>query len=183
MSDLTPTIVSNATDSISAPPSAQRLLAVIGDLAAELRPGLLHAAPPGLDSSLDRDLGFDSLGRVELISRLETRFDVTLPDSAFATAETPRDLLRALAAAGRRGAAPDSGAPVAEDIDTSSGSAADVVEPTQAKTLIDVLQWHAARTPDRVHIRLYGDEGTDGGDTITYGELLSGASAIASDEA
>ena len=48
-------------------------------------------------------LGFDSLGRGELVARIEAAFDVTLPDQVLASAETPRDLLRAvLGAAGRR---------------------------------------------------------------------------------
>lgn len=52
------------------------LLETVRQLAAELRvrPGEEIAAT--LDSSLERDLGFDSLGRVELFARM---FGVSLP--------------------------------------------------------------------------------------------------------
>ena len=42
---------------------AKRLLAVVGDLAHELHPRRRRKFPLDLDRSLDRDLGFDSLGR------------------------------------------------------------------------------------------------------------------------
>ncbi|MEO5338807.1 MAG: acyl carrier protein, partial [Magnetospirillum sp. WYHS-4] len=81
------------------PPSDDaRLLALVGQVAGELHPGR-KAPPPRLDSRLDRDLGFDSLGRVELLARLEREFGAALPEAAFAEAETPRDLLRFLASA------------------------------------------------------------------------------------
>src|SRR3970282_393337 len=53
-------------------------------------------ATVNLDSLLDRDLGFDSLARVELLARIEQAFGVSLPEQALVTAETPRDLLRAV---------------------------------------------------------------------------------------
>ena len=52
----------------------------------------------GLDSSLERELGLDSLARVELVLRLEREFSVSLPEQALASSETPRDLLRFLLA-------------------------------------------------------------------------------------
>ena len=47
-------------------------------------------------SHLDRDLGLGSLERVELLARLETEFNVRLPDQLAAEANTPDDLARAL---------------------------------------------------------------------------------------
>jgi acyl carrier protein len=89
----------------SAPPedasaTPVRLLAAVATLVRETRPG---AAPDiTLDSSLDTDLGLDSLARVELVLRLEKAFAVALPEHALATSETPRDLLRfVLAGSGR----------------------------------------------------------------------------------
>ena len=49
-----------------------------------------------LDSALDRDPGFDSLARVELLVRIEHAFGVQLPDTVLESAETCRDLLAAL---------------------------------------------------------------------------------------
>jgi acyl-CoA synthetase (AMP-forming)/AMP-acid ligase II/acyl carrier protein len=86
------------------------LLELVRRLAAELR-RQSGVAPVSLDSLLDRDLGFDSLARVELLARIEQAFGVSLPEQALVTAETPRDLLRAVqgctsaAGAGRAGAA------------------------------------------------------------------------------
>ncbi len=74
------------------------LLGIVDALAAELRPGR-PPRPARLESQLDRDLGFDSLGRVELIARLEQAFAVTLGERVAVEAETPGDLLRPLATA------------------------------------------------------------------------------------
>ncbi len=49
----------------------------------------------GPDASLERDLGLGSLERVELLSRLETRFRRRAPERTLGEAETPRDLARA----------------------------------------------------------------------------------------
>src|SRR5690349_12874172 len=78
--------------------SSSEILLVTARLAAELRPQR-EITEIGLGSSLDRDLGFDSLARFELVSRIERAFQVTLPESLAADAETPRDLLRAVLAA------------------------------------------------------------------------------------
>src|SRR6185436_483055 len=74
---------------------AGRLLAVVGEVTREARPN--SALPEiALDSSLEKDLGLDSLARVELVLRLEREFATSLPEQALATSETPRDLLRFL---------------------------------------------------------------------------------------
>ena len=55
------------------------LVAAMREIVAELHPHLGARAGVTLDSSLDRDLGLDSLSRMELLSRLERRFGVTIP--------------------------------------------------------------------------------------------------------
>ena len=61
----------------------------------------LHAHSPaaraGLDGSLDRDWGFDSRSRAELLLRVERAFSVHLPGRLLGEAETLRDVLTALA--------------------------------------------------------------------------------------
>ena len=148
-----------------------RLIAVVGDLADELRPGARAAAPVTLDSALDRDLGFDSLGRVELMLRLEKAFDAALPEQTFATAETPRDLLRALSGAGRRR---DAAQP--PDVSTFDLGAAPMA-PFAAATLNDVLAWHADTHPERPHVQFYADDGD--GEVLTYGALKDNAARLA----
>ena len=73
---------------------ADRVLRVVEGVAREARPHLGHHVT--LDSALEKELGLDSLARVELVLRLEREFAVSLPEQALATAETPRDLLRFL---------------------------------------------------------------------------------------
>ena len=117
------------------------MLELVSRLADELHPKGRGAAMVRLDSSLDRDLGIDSLGMVELLHRIEERFNVTLSEQIFVSAETPRDLLRSLAAAGSKGKADMVIAPPSlpsEDVDAS---------PDQAKTLLDVLEWHSFFSP------------------------------------
>jgi len=150
---------------------AEKLLTVVAALAEELHPGQMADRPVTLDSLLDQDLGFDSLGRVELVLRVERTFDVTVPEQTFASMETPRDLLRAVI--GARGARAATAAPVVE----AAGLGAAEVAPPEADTLVAVLDWHAARHPDRPHIRIYSDEGE--GEILTYGALKSEATAVA----
>ena len=47
-----------------------------------------------LDASLERELGIDSLGKVELFHRIEQAFFVHLPDNAMVEAVTLRDLIK-----------------------------------------------------------------------------------------
>ena len=56
--------------------TAEALLKVLQGLVEELHPGR-PLSNISLDSSLDKDLGLDSLGRVELMHRIERRFDMT----------------------------------------------------------------------------------------------------------
>src|SRR4029077_2806234 len=93
------TSVARQDEFSNAPVSPDALLEMIRQLAAELHPP--RTSPPSsLDHRLDRDYGFDSLGRVELFLRIERRFGVSLPESVMTGAETPRDLLRAIHSAG-----------------------------------------------------------------------------------
>jgi len=81
------------------PDLAPRLLQLVRDLADELRPetGLAEFAKHlGLDHSLERDYGLDSLSRAELLLRIERELGVAPEEAALSEAETPRDLLRAL---------------------------------------------------------------------------------------
>ncbi len=157
--------------------AAAGLLSQVRDVAAELRPHLSEALLT-LDSTLDKDIGLDSLGRVELLVRLERHFGVTLAEHVFASADTPRDLLRAIL-----GAAGTEDRPSQEDIAAIVPEAVGEL-PLAATTLTEVLDWHARVHPDRPHIRLLGDGGPGDGDggeeaVITYRALKEGAERIA----
>jgi acyl carrier protein len=146
--------------------AAQRLLRVTHNLVSETHPG--RRAPVTLDSSLERDLGLDSLARVELLLRLGREFGVSLPEAALGEAETPRDLLHLL------GHAAPAAAPRAA-IELPHGAVLPV--PDEAATLIEVLEWHVARTPDRTHVLLYGEG--EQAEPIGYADLLAAARRIA----
>jgi 1-acyl-sn-glycerol-3-phosphate acyltransferase len=124
-----------------------------------------------LDSSLEQDLALDSLGRMELLGRLERTFDIRLPEQLLATAETLRDLLRAVPDARTTGVPERMSRVVSQalaQVDTS---------PLQAQTLVEVLDWHTQTHPQRPHIHLYSD--TDQEEIITYTALYEGAVAVA----
>jgi acyl carrier protein len=89
-----------------------------------------------LDSDLDRDLGLDSLGRAELVLRIDRAFRVHLPDQLIADATTPRDLLQALLAA-------SPGHAVAmEALPPELTELPEIVAPFSEATLIGVLAHH-----------------------------------------
>ena len=80
--------------------TTDRLLAVVRGLALELHPHRREVEHAGLDARLERDFGIDSLARVELTLRIERTFDLRLPEELVTAAETPSELVRAIAAAG-----------------------------------------------------------------------------------
>jgi len=144
--------------------NAETVLALTRAMYEQLNAGK-HCEDLTLDSVFDRDLGFDSLSRVELIARVESALGLALPEAALGRIDTVRDVLRELASAdlahGQR----------FEVLDQSD--AATVSSPAKAETLVDVLRIHASMHPERIHIRLYSDD--DDGETISYGELLAQA--------
>ncbi len=150
---------------------SEALLDVVRRLAIELHPQRKHIIQVTLDSALDRDLGFDSLSRVELSLRIERTFGVGLPAQLLASAETPRDLLRAVLSAH----APGRPAALAQARATAHGETEGT--PRAAETLPEMLDWHVLAHPQRPHIYLYseGDEPEE----ITYAALFDGARAIA----
>jgi 1-acyl-sn-glycerol-3-phosphate acyltransferase len=147
------------------------LLKTIKELVFELHPTWSKTRPISPDSKLTQDLGLDSLARVELLARVENIFGVTFSEKIFIDAETPRDIRDGIIHSGASLAS----AAAAEIKATPMGETLDL--PHDAKTLIDVLNWHMDVHPDRSHIRLYSDEGE--GEIITYRQLGEGAKAIA----
>ena len=149
------------------------VIEIVAALAREVHAGSGDAPAVRLDTSLERDLGFDSLERAELLLRLERAFNVRLPPRTLADAETPRDLLRAA----RAGSAPS--------LDTQVVAMAPMQEPAtalpdQAQTLVEMLEWHAQAHGQRTHLTLLAE--TDAGpavQTLTYGELHENALLVA----
>jgi len=148
---------------MSPPIDANRLLAVVAEVAREARPHF--EAYVALDSSLERELGLDSLARVELVLRLEREFAASLPEQALASSETPRDLLRfLLASAGQ--------APKAADRTLASLVQAEGVRPPMPRE----------RSPRRSNITPSASRAADGPSlrgsdekSLTYRALWDGA--------
>ena len=143
------------------------VLAIVAAVANELHPQRRTAVT--LDASFDRDLGFDSLARSELLLRVCEAARVELPDTLLGTAERPRDLVDAVRAAPR--AQTPRPAVAIRSAPASDGT---VEEPRAARTLIDALAFHAAASPERVHVDLY-EGSSDATRAITYRALLDGA--------
>lgn len=150
------------------PATEEALCALVRDMVRELssRRGEPHV---GLESSLDRDLGFDSLGRMELLSRLERRFGVVLPDQLLTSAETVRDLLRAV----NRGETPPPSPSVPRPGPAMPG---DGHAAHEARTLVEMLEIQARQAPGRIHIHLYPAD--DRHEEISAAALLDEASEV-----
>jgi 1-acyl-sn-glycerol-3-phosphate acyltransferase len=146
----------------------------------------LHPGTPGLpevapESRLDRDLGFDSLGRMELLLRIETAAGVALPEDTLQSAETVADLWAAVQRGQTRPVAPTPHAAAAVPVRTRA--AKDPTPPGAtpgqwhaAPTLLAVLDAHLSAHPDRVQINCL----TDGEATlISYRQLAARADAVA----
>ena len=148
----------------------EEVLSLIRTLALELQPGRRGLESTSLDSSLEKDFGLDSLARAELLLRLERAFGVRLSESLLTSAEAPRDLLRALLA-GPSGVAGLSLAALDEP------SAPAEPAPERTRTLLEVLDWHVQRHPERRHILFYPGDGEP--EELSYGELARRAGAVA----
>ena len=150
--------------------AAATLLDVIAGMLRELR----SEAPVrsvGLDDRIDRDLGLDSLSRVELVARIERAFGVRLPERLATAARTPRDLLAAIARADRGPRSVPLARPPVSLPQPVVGT------PESAATIIDAFCWHLAHHPERDHIRLIdGDETLE---TLSYGQLWAAAGEVA----
>jgi acyl carrier protein len=143
----------------------QQMLDVVKGLLSELGDHQT-AGQVRLNSSLERELGLGSLERVELLVRVESRFQRRLPDDFAQRAET-----------------------VSEWVDAVTGGAEAVAQrypiyqpgdapppPENALSFADILEGRAQAHPERVQIHLLEE---DGGQEISYGKLLERASLVA----
>lgn len=151
--------------------TAKLILEIVRKLTDEIHRQRYEVEEVGLDSTLDHDLGLDSLARFELFARIENRLGVALPERILSEAETPRDILRAVLKADSA----DADATFQEISQLSLDAVS--TAPASASTLIEALQWHVDTHPDRPHIQLYEDQGD--GPVITYAQLWTGAQQVA----
>jgi 1-acyl-sn-glycerol-3-phosphate acyltransferase len=150
--------------------TAEEILGLVQTLALELQPGRRGMGSSSLDSSLERDFGLDSLGRAELLTRLEKAFGVRLPEALLATAETPRDFLKAVLVG------PVGVAGLSREIVAEPAAPAEPV-PDRTRTLLEVLDWHVQRHPERRHVLYYPGDGEP--EEMTFGDLDRRARQVA----
>ena len=145
------------------------MVAIVAALARELHPQRSRFIDVCPSSRIEQDLGIDSLARTELVLRIERAFRVWLPAQAIGEADTVHDLAQAL----------DRALPAQQRIGIEAPAKALPAVPaaTKALTLVDVLEWHVARHPDRTHLTLLQDEATALG-ALTYGELAARARSV-----
>lgn len=151
---------------------AEKLLGVVQRTVDELRPQAAPGLRASLHSVLDRDLGVDSLARVELWSRIEHEFGVRLPQELFASASTPADVLQVL-----RGRSAGRSVQPASAVVPAPPDSVEWQAPDTSRTLVDVLNWHAQHQPGHTHVRLLGDD--DRPEDISYGDLQREALRVA----
>lgn len=135
------------------------LVEVARELMAELHPDAPPArVAPG--SHLERELGLDSLARVELVARVERALDVTIPSEQAFAAERLADLLAGVRREPRahlaRSVVPEEAREVAR-------------APLVPETLNAMLAAHARHAPDRVHLVLPDELGRER--ALTFGAL------------
>ena len=143
------------------------MLELAGQLAGEVHPALQATLRVRKDSALDADLGLDSLGRVELLTRVERAFDVELSADTLVRATTAGALVQAVLDAHPARHADVARAPV-------TPTAPQLEAPAAARTLVDVFAWHAAQHPDATHLVL-----DDTGEALSFGALHEAARRVA----
>ena len=153
---------------------AEQLLTLVQTLARELQPGFDPSRQLDLDHQLERDFGLDSLARMELLARIDREMGIRLTETAFAEAETGRDLLRLMGEESKTGAPGQ--APLAE---REAGSAEAGIEHAgpAISSLVELLDRRAQQHGDRVHITLYLTE--EQTLDITYRRLQREARTVA----
>lgn len=144
-------------------PVPTRLLTTVDAFVAELG-GRRGAA--GAGSDLERDLGLGSLERIELLTRIERDFGVTLPDAAVREARTPEALVRAVL---RALAAGDTGFEFRTEAESPVAAGGAAAVPSSIATLVELARFRAEHDGDRVLMSLLADDLTP--TPITYGEL------------
>jgi len=156
--------------------AATALTDVVQRTLAELQAGAPGLPAVSLASVLDRDLGFDSLARVELLMRIERRFGVPLPEDTLQRADTVADLLAAVQRAGgvERPLAPTATPSTVGAQPAPGGQATDIA--ANASTLLEVLAAHLRVHPERVQTTVLAD----GSETpLSYRRIDEAASVLA----
>ncbi len=149
----------------------ERVHRTIRALALELHPEWSERIVVATETDLDRDLGFDSLARAELLMRLNRSFGIALADRLIVDAGTVGDICSAVATAKPK-------LPAATPaVCTQPSILQEANAPGDANTLIEVLAAHVDAHSDRLHVRVLDDE--QGEIPLSYGVLDQAARRLA----
>jgi 1-acyl-sn-glycerol-3-phosphate acyltransferase len=161
---------------VSSQVTLANLTQLIKDLGDELHWPASKVSVISADTRLDKDLGLDSLTRVELASRIERIFGVLVGEGLFLDILTVGDLVSAIEKA-----------PVVHIENQRSVKIASqeravktnvVMIPYTAQTLNDVLNYYVKNNPNRDHVTVLKSRGEE--KNITYADLFEGAKRVAS---
>jgi 1-acyl-sn-glycerol-3-phosphate acyltransferase len=165
-----------AVKAVSNQVTLAHLTQVIKDLGDELHWPASKVSVISADTRLDKDLGLDSLTRVELASRIEHIFGVLVGEGLFFDILTVGDLVSAIQKAPIVQIESRKRVKIASrvrPVDTKS-----VVIPYTAQTLNDVLNYYVKNYPSRDHVTVLKPRGDE--KNITYADLFDGAKSVAS---
>jgi acyl carrier protein len=150
---------------------AQALIILVCGFVHDLHPQRPRTDEVSLQDTLERDLGIDSLGRAELLLRIEHAFGVRLPSGTVSQAQTVADLLAAVQKGTPRRGPTQMAVPPPLSLPLVPTAA-------DAQTLTEVLDSHVARHADRLHATILDDEETILA-TVSYGQLAEAARRVA----
>ncbi|WP_291066601.1 AMP-binding protein [Hydrogenophaga sp.] len=161
--------------------SLEQLHALVAQTLRDLHPGRPDLPPISSASTLDRELGFDSLGRMELLLRIESAAAVALPEETLQNAETVDDLWQALQQGRARAPTGASAPPQTQPAQPVSAAplpagGSNAAPWLQAHTLLDVLDAHVQVHPDLTQIIYLADNEQT---RISYRQLADASAAVA----
>ena len=148
------------------------LLETTRELVFEMHPHKRGSLRLDLDSALDQDLGLDSLSRMELLRRLEDRFDLQFPTNAPGRIECLGDLLKLLLEA-----LPNRPLILEREPEERTDESP-LEQPIQAKNLVEVLAHYAQICPDRRHLLYYPEDETPP-QPLTFAQLWQASGEMA----
>lgn len=122
-----------------------------------------------LHAQLDKDLGIDSIGKVELFHEVEDAFNIHLPDSVLGSALTVNDIAKAIKTAHPQ-------VQVESKIITPS-KLFKPFKPSEAQSLVEILLNWTKKDPNRPHIYFQDETGKE--KVITFKMLLDNAQRVA----
>jgi 1-acyl-sn-glycerol-3-phosphate acyltransferase len=133
--------------------TAAVLNTILTEMVAKTQPEM-RAVVIDPDADLIAEYGIDSITRIELLSRIEDRLHVQLPEERAIAARTVHDLLLILDDVLGTPAVAVRSQAVLTTLQSSAFS-----EPLHARTLTEAMAWHMETSPEQIHVYFEAAEG------------------------